>query len=335
MKLSLSLTWITAIAVLIATLAFGPVLDLPEAAATLPVGIALAGMIVNEANLANLFTGFKAAFNTGFRGITPMWMSVATRVPSSAAKEDYGWLGQFPRLREWIGERQIKKMAAQKYSIANRPFEGSIAVMREDIERDQYGVYNPLFAEMGHASATHPDELVLALLAASFTTTCYDGQYMVDTDHPVGDASVSNSGGGSGAAWFLMDCSRPLKPLIFQVERDYQLLGMTTEGDEAVFMRREFRYGVDARCNVGFGFWQQMYGSKQTLDKTAFDSAMAAMMGFKSDEGRPLGIRPTHLVCGPSNRAAALSVVGTQRLASGADNPNYNAVQIVISPWLS
>ena len=42
------------------------------------------------------------------------------------------------------------------------------------------------------------------LVAAGFTSLCYDGQYFFDTDHPVGPnespASVSNHGGGAGTA---------------------------------------------------------------------------------------------------------------------------------------
>lgn len=302
--------------------------------------IGLAGMIINRANLSALFTGIKTAFNTGFREAATYWEKIATLVPSTTSDEKYGWLGQFPRLREWIGDRYVKSIAAHDYSIKNKTFEATVGIPRENIEDDQFGVYAPLYQEMGHASKTHPDELIFALLAAGFTTTCFDGQFFFDTDHPVGDqegaaVSVSNMQAGAGNPWFLIDASRPLKPLIFQKRKDYNIQAMTTEDDEKVFMSKEFRYGVDARCNVGFGFWQQAFGSKATLDKTNFDAAMAAGMAFKSDEGRPLGIKFTHLVCGPSNRAAANDVVLTERLANGASNPNFKAVEVMVVPWLT
>jgi len=297
-------------------------------------------MIINKATLSALFTGIQTAFNTGFRGATPLWNAVATMVPSTTKEEKYAWLGQFPRLREWLGDRQIKSMVAHDYSIKNKKFESSVGIPRDDLDDDSYGVFNPLFQEMGHAAATHPDELVFALLAAGFATTCYDGQFFFDTDHPVGDqegaaSSVSNMQAGAGNPWFLLDNSRPLKPLIFQKRRDYAIKAMSQAEDEGVFMRDEYRYGVDARANVGFGFWQQAFGSKATLDAANFDAAYAAMMAFKSDEGRPLGIKPTHLVCGPSNRAAALSVIQNERLANGESNKNYKAVEILVVPWLT
>ncbi len=296
-------------------------------------------MIINKTNLAALFTGYKAAFNQGFRSAETYWDKVATPVPSSTKSNTYGWLGQFPKLREWAGDRAVKNLAAHGYSIVNKDFEGTVAVPRSDIEDDEYGVFRPLFEEMGFAAATHPDELVFGLLAAGFSTPCYDGQYFFDTDHPVGNeetgvTSVSNMQSGAGNPWFLLDTRRPLKPLIFQKRRDYALQAFTSPDDEHVFKRNEFLYGVDARVNVGFGFWQQAFGSKATLDATNFNAAFEAMMAFKSDEGRPLGIKPSLLVVGPSNRAEAFEVVKAERNASGATNINRNAVDVLVVPWL-
>lgn len=299
------------------------------------VAIGFAGLVINRENLDAMFTGFRTTFNEGFRSVTPTWNRVATLVPSTAKEEKYGWLGQWPKLREWIGDRHVKSLALHDYAIKNKKFEASIGVPRDDIDDDSYGVLTPLFAEMGYAASVHPDELVFATLAAGLATACYDGQYFFDTDHPVGSGTVSNYGGGAGAAWYLLDTRRPLKPLIFQKRRDYALKQMTKEDDERVFMADEYRYGVDARVNAGFGFWQMAYASKQTLDAAAFDAAVAAMQAFKSDEGRPLGVNPSLLVVGPSNRAAGKALIEAETLASGASNTNFKAVELYVCPWLA
>lgn len=291
-------------------------------------------MIINSANLQTLYQGFKTAFNTGFRGVTPYWMQVATMVPSTTKEEKYGWMGQWPRLREWISDRQIKSLEVHDYSIKNKKFESSVGVPRDDIEDDSYGIFSPMFQEMGYAAATHPDELIFALLAAGFNTPAYDGQFFFDTDHPVVGQSVSNTQAGASAPWYLLDTRRPLKPLIYQKRRDYDFKAMTKSDDEQVFMRDEYRYGIDARLNVGFAFWQQAFGSKAALDDTNFNDAYAAMMGFTSDEGRPLGIKPNLLVCGPTNRAKALDVVKAERRANGATNTNRDVVDVLVCEWL-
>lgn len=297
--------------------------------------IAAGGIIVNRDSLNAMYNGFSTAFNQAFAGVTPMWSKVATLVPSNNKVENYGWLGQFPKLREWIGDRQVKGIAASSYQIANKKYEASIGVPRDDIEDDTYGVLAPLFASMGQAAATHPDELIFPLLAAGFATPCFDGQYFFDSDHPVGAGIVSNTGGGASSGWYLLDTSRPLRPLIFQKRRDYELTSLTDLKDEGVWLRDEYRYGVDARANVGYGFWQMAYGSKQTLDATNFNAAIAAMQAFTSDEGRPLGINPTLLVVAPSNRAAAKALIEAEVLASGASNTNFRAVELYVCPWLT
>jgi len=78
---------------------------------------------------------------------------------------------------------------------------------------------------------------------------------------------------GSANPWFLIDGSRMIKPVVFQRRRDYRLQAMTDLRDELVFSRDEFRYGVDARCNAGYGLWQLAYGSKQPLTAAAFEAA--------------------------------------------------------------
>lgn len=296
--------------------------------------LGLGGLIVNRENLNTVYTGFKSAFATAFAGVAPAWQQIATLVPSATKTEDYAWLGQWPRLREWIGDRQIKNLQTSGYQLTNKKFESSVGVPRDDIEDDTYGVLTPLFSEMGYAAGTHPDELVFALLAAGHTTPCYDGQNFFDADHPVGEGVVSNDLGGAGTPWYLLDTSRPLKPLIFQRRRDYALKAMTDEKDEAVFMRDEYRYGVDARCNVGFGFWQMAVRSAQALDDAGYTAARVALMSVKSDEGRPLGVKPTLLVVPPSLEAAALKLVQAEATA-GASNIYRNTAQVLVCPWLT
>lgn len=50
--------------------------------------------------------------------------------------------------------------------------------------------------------------------------------------------------------------------------------------DENVFYKREYIYGSDGRCNVGFGLWQLAYASKQPLTAENYEAARAAMMGM-------------------------------------------------------
>lgn len=299
-------------------------------------------MLINKSNLGAVFDGFKTAFNAGFEGAESHYAEISMRVPSAAREETYGWLGQFPKMREWIGDRVIKNLTAHSYAIKNKLFEDTIGVPRVDIEDDQYGLLKPLVTEMGRAAAEHPDELIFTLLAAGFATNCYDGQFFFDTDHPVGDQSVSNIQAGAGTPWFLLDTSKAIKPLLFQDRIPYQFQSMNKDEDENVFMRDEYIYGVRARANVGFGLWQLAYASKDDLTAANYEAARKAMMEMKGEEGRPLGIKPTVLVVPPALEGDAVRLLnnGTRIQDVGGtpvaiSNEWAGTATPIVSAWLS
>lgn len=297
-------------------------------------------MIINSGNLAILFRAFNAAFQRGFAGAPPSWGKVATRVPSTTGTEDYGWLGNIPGMREWVGDRLIHNLKQHDYSIKNKKFELTVGVPKDKVEDDQYGVYAPMMEMLGQSAAEHPDQLVFALLAAGFVTNCYDGQYFFDSDHPViqadgSVASVSNVQAGAGAPWFLLDTRRPLKPLILQMRKEPQFVNKDKPEDDNVFNRDELIYGVDDRKNVGFGFWQMAFGSKAALDAANFEAAYDAMGAFKGDHGHPLGVKPNLLVCGSSNASKARKIIQAQLINGGDSNINFNRVELLEVPWLA
>lgn len=292
-------------------------------------------MIINSANLGAIYKGFKTIFNEAFQGVQPCHQRVAMITPSSVREETYAWLGAFPRMREWVGDRVINNLMTHDYSIKNKPFELTVEVDRDDIEDDRIGVYNPLFSELGRSVAAHPDEITFDLLSKGFSTVCYDGQYFFDTDHPVNGVSVSNYGGGAGSAWYLLDASRAIKPLIFQRRKNPEFVSLDRSTDENVFMRKKFIYGSDDRKNVGFGLWQLAYASKDTLSPANYAVARAAMMSFKNDKGAPLGIVPTLLVVHPGNEGAAREILLSERDANGATNKWRNTAELLVCPWLT
>lgn len=297
-------------------------------------------MELNRSSLQALYRGFNTLFNSAFSNTPSDWRSVAMEVPSSTSEETYAWLGLTTRFREWLGDRVIQNLKSHGYTIKNKSFESTVGVNRDNIEDDQIGVYSPIFQQLGQDAKTHPDELVFALLKAGFDTACYDGQYFFDSDHPVVQAdgtttSVSNVQSGSSSPWFLLDASKAMRPVIFQKRRDYNFVAMDRDDDPNVFHKKELLYGVDARVNVGFGLWQLAFGSKATLDVTNYAAARAALMALKGDNGKPLGVRPSLLVCAPANEKAALEVLEAERLANGATNVYRGTAKLLVSPWLA
>ncbi|MFZ7089844.1 Mu-like prophage major head subunit gpT family protein [Primorskyibacter sp. 2E233] len=99
-------------------------------------------------------------------------------------------------------------------------------------------------------------------------------------------------------------------------------------------MHDEYIYGVRARVNAGFGLWQLAYGSTDTLDEANYAAARAAMMGYRSNSGRLLGVKPKVLVVPPSLEDEALHLLNTENKDGGGSNPYKGTAELIVSPWL-
>ncbi|EES74610.1 hypothetical protein POTG_00890 [Paenibacillus sp. oral taxon 786 str. D14] len=149
-------------------------------------------MIINQQALNGLYTNFKSIFNEAFQNTVTNWEKVATKVPSVTREENYKWLGQLPRMREWIGDREVQNLGAFDYTIKNKDFELTVGVERNDIEDDAIGLYTPIIQDLAYNTATFPDEMVFGLLKDGFTNLCYDGEPFFSENHKIGDKTVSN-----------------------------------------------------------------------------------------------------------------------------------------------
>jgi phage major head subunit gpT-like protein len=308
-------------------------------------------MQINNATISALFKGYRVQYLEAYQGAKPMWPDIAMKTTSNAAEEIYHWLGSVPGMRRLIGEIAIRNLTAHNYSIKNDEFESTVSVKQADIERDAYGIYNPMFQAMGLAAAQHPDELVANLLVNGFTSIDYTGKNFFDTNkkaepdtkfpfsnkataalavtafetartniksrlnaqgRPMGlgrdlvlvvspqneslartilqadfvqqiatgatsaVGGVTNVNKGTArfvvwpqlsnnpAYWFLFDAGYPVKPFIFQVEKETQMISLNQPGDDHVFKHHEFLYQAYGRYNAGYGLPELAYGSNGT-----------------------------------------------------------------------
>ncbi len=303
-------------------------------------------MIITATVLENLRKTFVKLFQDSLAKAPSQWKKVATKIQSSSKENAYGWLSKFPMLREWVGDRVLGSMKESGYVIPNKKYEGTLAVDRADIEDDNLGIYSTIASSMGQESEDHIDRNIFKLLTDGFATLCYDGQNFFDTDHPV-NAEVDGSGADSSVAniinpatttetpWFLLDTSRPLKPLIYQERTKAEMDAITDPKQDTVFTTDNYLYGVRARRAFGYGFWQQAVACRDALNEANFNAAFKAMAEFKRDGGDPLGCMPTLLVVPPALRASANEVIEVMNKDGGASNPNYKAVEVMVCPWLA
>jgi phage major head subunit gpT-like protein len=296
--------------------------------------------------LTHLLTGFKTTFNKSFAETEVTWDKVATKVTSTSAAENYAWLGKFPKLREWIGDKVVKRLEGHGYTVKNRSFESTVAVHKHEIQDNELLGLPVIFSSMGEESKSFPQDLVFEALTSGFKNKCYDGKPFYSTDHPVGDkekskfsnkfdkklswATLADAEAGYGAArssmsglkdengrslkikpnllvvppalettakalmtaakfadgsenifkgtaevlveaglatdteWHLLATTKAIKPIIYQERQTAELLAQTDINSDDVFMRGEYKFGVEARGEAGYGLPHLAAGSTGT-----------------------------------------------------------------------
>jgi len=197
-----------------------------------PLGMIAVGMVLSPANIAGLYTAWKTVFNQAMSAAVPQYNKVAMVVPSTGKKNGYAWLGAWPKMREWIGDREFHKLEAFNYEIENKKWETGVSIPEEDIEDDIWQVYEPLTKAMGVVAKLHPDDIVFDLMSNGFTLKGYDDKTFFATDHKSGSnkgtAALSFAVGGSyGLAKAAMGRIKDSQgnPLFSGAERDILVVG--------------------------------------------------------------------------------------------------------------
>ena len=301
-------------------------------------------MLITPESLRTLFIAYKNSFQGGLSHAQSLYQQLATIVPSTTGTEEYGWLGEMPGMREWIGDRVIHGLESHGYTVKNKSFELTVGVPRTAIVDDTYGTFKPMMTELGRSAGAQPDQMVFGLLKAGDTAKCYDGKAFFADNHPVKSASGKNEAqsnadlGGNGPTWYVLDTTRSIKPLIFQDRQKPNFVSLTNTNDANVFYQDKYVYGVDSRNNAGLGFWQMAYASNEELNEENLWKAIENIGSRKGDGGRPLGLRANLLVT-PSNlerQGTKLLTADLVAAAGGGTETNSLKGRLtpLVSPWL-
>ncbi len=122
-------------------------------------------MLLNTANLANMFTAFSLQYQGGYGRAEIFWRTLATLVSSSTETMTYAWMDRIPKLREWVGPKVPQNLAARgPRVVVNKPFELTLQVPKHKIQDDTFGIFAPYAADMGYQASKWPDDVVGAKL---------------------------------------------------------------------------------------------------------------------------------------------------------------------------
>lgn len=287
-----------------------------------------------------------------------------TSMPLSTRSMRFDFLKDDHEFKKWSGQRTFKQLDNAKYELSYEEWEWGLQVLRRDIIDHMVGPYSMNAFSAGRAARLLVPRLVTNALqdGADSTALCYDGQPFFDTEHPVGNdgdiSLVSNYyNAGETAAdspWYLMDLSRPIKPIIHLEREAAKFYSFTNLTDPNVFLNKTFLFAADASHGTGYGLWQTCFRSEidPTVNKVrAIDFAMRDLRADnKNEDGRrrKLGIRPTHLVYGAGQRDRIEMLIKSPQLPGDWDtdpldfgatdtmkpNPLYNRYILKEVSWL-
>ncbi len=269
--------------------------------------------------------------------------------PSTGRQEVYPMFAGLPGLREWIGDRVVHSLSLSTFTIANRTFEETIAIKREDLEDDRLGLLKPAAHELGLNAQVLPDLLIAQLMRNGHTTLTYDNQNFFDVAHPNytdtgAPTTVFNYQAGAGPSWYLLDVSRLFRAFIYQSRRPFRIIPKFSLTDPSVFYDNEYTWGVDGRGNAGYGLWHYAYRSDAALTQANLNTARTAMATLRRPDGSPMGIaagNATLLVVPTSLYSTAKGYAENEfdpnPAAAGTLVPNQmrGLVQAVENQWLN
>lgn len=112
---------------------------------------------------------------------------------SDQASEQYPFLGQNPRMREWLGGRQAKGLRSSSLTISNKHYEATLEIALRDLRRDKTPQLAARINEFADEGEAHWGTLVSSLIQNGAAAACYDGQFFFDTDHAEGDSGTQDN----------------------------------------------------------------------------------------------------------------------------------------------
>jgi len=126
--------------------------------------------------------GLKVEFNKAMSsmvadaGATKAIATIATQVTSQGEDEKYGFLGDVPVVKEWLGDKTAGSIADYSYTLTNKDYYTAIEVDRNELDDDRMGIIKPRIQTMVAAMKNYKLYLLEYQLETGQTLTAYDDQ---------------------------------------------------------------------------------------------------------------------------------------------------------------
>ena len=98
-----------------------------------------------------------------------------TEISSNKATETYAWLGEIPRVKEWLGAKVFSDLKSYAYTIVNKDWYAGFAVHKNEMEDEQIDAVTPRISMNAMVLADHKLELIADLIKNGTTNLAFDG----------------------------------------------------------------------------------------------------------------------------------------------------------------
>lgn len=143
-------------------------------------------MEITNANLEALSATVTVLYNTGYEAAQSelMYKKIAAEQPSGSEYNEYASTARVARMKKRTGgPREITRPTHYDYKIFNDDREFTLAIPKNKIKDDKFGMYAPDIEDIGRGVAYAPQQLIFELVPQGLELKCFDGLPFFHTAH--------------------------------------------------------------------------------------------------------------------------------------------------------
>ena len=153
--------------------------------------------IVNNSSIADVIADmnrqFLTDYNKAFQDTKNVMDPLIDVMPLKSNLYRRVWMTASPAMRQWLGPRIVKHVEVEAVGQTTKNFEATIAIARDDVESDQYGLYSGQVAALGVEAKRHVDRQSALKLQAGTSDLGFDGLAVFSAAHDLDPAGVQSN----------------------------------------------------------------------------------------------------------------------------------------------
>jgi len=229
----------------------------------------MSATMLDRAKVEAAFVVFSTVFDLKLKNTPVIYDRIATVIPGVSERLEFKWLGTFPTMKRWVGDRTMQRLRAETQALTTEWWANGIEVDIDDLNNEaRLGMIPKRINQMATAAARRMDDQVTQYYVNGFNATLgltYDGQFLFDGDHTAAGNGVgvaqSNLATGvlnsanfnaalQAAMLFVDDEGEPINTAM-----NFVLAGPRNQLAARQLLKQEFQAGGATNIDAGMANW--------------------------------------------------------------------------------